>query len=71
MRAGGLILPDNESPSDRAVRVVLGIGVLSTTMVGPETWWGMVGLVPLITGVIGHCPGYRLLGLSTCPVTTK
>ena len=57
----------NESTIDRALRVVLGIVLLSLVVVGPHTMWGLVGLVPLLTGLLGFCPLYRVLGVSTCP----
>ena len=57
----------NESTIDRALRVVLGIVLLSLVVVGPHTMWGLIGLVPLLTGLVGFCPLYRLLGMSTCP----
>ena len=50
---------------DRIVRVVLGIGLLALVFFGPETRWGWIGLVPLLTGVVGYCPLYRLLHTST------
>lgn len=62
------ILPRNESALDRGIRVVLGLALLSLTVVGPHTLWGLVGLVPLFTGAVGSCPLYSLLGLSTCSV---
>lgn len=58
----------NESPLDRAVRVVAGIALLALVFVGPQTPWGLVGLVPLVTGLAGTCPLYRVFGISTCPV---
>jgi hypothetical protein len=58
----------NEAVWDRGLRVVLGLGLLSLTVVGPQTLWGLVGIVPLITGLWGFCPAYRLFGISTCPV---
>lgn len=58
----------NESAIDRALRVVLGIVVLSLVIAGPKTLWGLLGLVPLATGLVGFCPLYRLLGISTCPM---
>lgn len=56
----------NESSIDRALRFVLGVVVLSLVVIGPKTMWGLVGLVPLLTGIVGFCPLYRLLGISTC-----
>lgn len=57
----------NEHRIDRAVRIVLGLGLLSLVFVGPQTYWGLVGIIPLVTGLIGTCPLYSMLGVSTCP----
>ncbi len=65
------ILPRNEATLDRAVRVALGIALLLLTVVGPKTMWGLVGLVPLLTGALGSCPLYTLFGISTCQVKTQ
>lgn len=62
------ILPTNEGTLDRALRVVFGAGLLATAFVGPQTPWGFIGVVPLATGLIGSCPLYTVLGVSTCPV---
>ncbi len=53
---------------DRVVRIVAGLGLLALVFVGPQTPWGYIGLVPLLTGIIGFCPAYCPLGLSTCRV---
>ena len=60
------LLPRNEAMWDRTLRVVLGIVVLSLTVWGPKSLWGLVGLLPLVTGLVGSCPAYSLLGLRTC-----
>ena len=59
------LLPMNEATIERVIRVVLGVVLLSLTVVGPHTMWGLVGLVPLATGLIGSCPIYTVLGFST------
>jgi hypothetical protein len=59
-------LPVNEHNIERVVRVLLGIGLLSLVFIGPKTLWGLIGLVPLATGLIGSCPLYTVLGISTC-----
>lgn len=51
---------------DRALRIVLGLVLLSLVVVGPQTLWGLLGLVPLATGLMRFCPVYPLLGISTC-----
>ncbi len=57
----------NEGMLDRVVRIVLGLALLALFFVGPQTWLGLIGIVPLVTGLLGFCPLYRLLGLSTAP----
>jgi hypothetical protein len=58
----------NEGTIDRAVRVILGLGILSLAFTGPQSPLGYLGLVPLATGLIGFCPLYKVLGISTCAV---
>jgi hypothetical protein len=50
----------NESGFDRAFRVVLGVILLSLVFIGPHTLWGLIGLIPLVTGFVGFCPIYRV-----------
>ncbi|MBU8899096.1 DUF2892 domain-containing protein [Corallococcus sp. H22C18031201] len=57
----------NESGVDRSLRVLEGLVMLALVVAGPRTPWGLVGLVPLLTGVLGYCPLYALLGVSTQP----
>lgn len=61
----------NEGVVDRSIRVVLGLIILSLVFVGPQSLWGLIGLVPLVTGLVGFCPLYKILGLNTCPITRK
>ncbi len=56
----------NEGVVDRVIRVIVGLAILSLIFVGPKSLWGLLGLVPLLTGILGTCPAYSLLGLSTC-----
>lgn len=62
------LFPRNEATVERVIRVIAGIGLLSLVFVGPQTPWGWIGVVPLLTGLIGSCPLYTLLGISTCPM---
>ena len=57
----------NEGTIDRALRIIAGLGLLSLVFVGPQTPWGWIGLVPLVTGLVGVCPVYSVLGIRTCP----
>ena len=50
---------------ERIVRIVFGIGILSLAFVGPASPWAYLGLLPLVTGLVGWCPPYALLGIGT------
>lgn len=65
------LFPNNEHKVERVVRVLLGVGLLSLTVVGPQTPWGLIGAVPLATGLIGSCPLYTLFGISSCPLKAR
>jgi hypothetical protein len=58
----------NEGTIDRALRVIAGLVLLSLVFIGPQTMWGLIGIVPLVTGLIGNCPLYSILGINTCSV---
>lgn len=57
----------NEGTLDRALRVIVGLALIAMVFVGPQVAWGWIGVVPLLTGLVGFCPLYRLVGLNTCP----
>lgn len=59
----------NEGTVDRVLRVAVGLGILSLVFVGPQTMWGLVGIVPLATGALGFCPLYKVFGFNTCPIS--
>lgn len=61
----------NIGTMDRAIRIVLGVVLISLTFLGPHTSLGLLGLVPLATGLVGFCPLYRLLRLSTVPASKR
>lgn len=62
------LLPQNEHVVERVIRVVLGVGLIALAFVGPKTPFGWIGVVPLLTGLVGSCPLYTLFGFSTCPI---
>jgi hypothetical protein len=55
----------NIGNAERIVRIVIGIAVLSLAFVGPRAQWAYLGIFPILSGVIGWCPPYALLGIST------
>jgi hypothetical protein len=58
---------------DKVIRIVAGFAILSLLFVlqGDARWWGLIGLVPLFTGLFGYCPAYSLFGMSTCPMERR
>ncbi|MGL4396764.1 MAG: YgaP family membrane protein [Hyphomicrobium sp.] len=56
----------NVGTIDRALRIAVGLGLLSLVVVGPQTLWGLIGLVPLFTGLARFCPAYAVGGVDTC-----
>ena len=57
----------NEGRPDRLLRVALGLVILALGL-AYGSWWGLVGLVPLVTGAVGFCPVYAMFGMNTCAV---
>ncbi len=64
-------MPKNEGTIDRVLRIIVGLALLSIVFLGPQTLWGLLGLVPLATGLIGNCPLYSILGINTCPLKNQ
>ena len=62
------MLRANEGKVDRLIRVLAGLALIALVFVGPKTAWGWLGLIPLLTGLVGFCPLYRMLGIDTCSV---
>lgn len=64
----------NVGATDKLIRIVVGI-VLILVGVFSSGWsskiWIIIGLIPLITGLIGYCPLYTVLGISTCKTKTE
>ncbi len=54
----------NVGKTDRYLRIVAGIAIIAVGIF-MQSWWGAVGIVPLLTGIIRWCPAYPLLGIST------
>ncbi len=52
---------------ERIARIAIGLILTSLAFWGPANLWFLLGLIPLATGLIGWCPPYYLLGISTCP----
>jgi hypothetical protein len=58
----------NVGSIDRAVRIIVGLAILSLFFFLPETHrnWALIGIVPLVTGLVGWCPAYLPFHIDTC-----
>lgn len=60
------LFPRNEHKADRVLRVLLGLGIVSMAFIGPQTPWAWLGMIFVVTGLVGSCPIYRIAGFKTC-----
>ena len=60
-------MKSNVGGIDKVLRIVVGAGLIGGTVAGFLPVWGYIGVVPLLTGLLGWCPLYPLLGINTCP----
>lgn len=61
----------NVGTTDRLVRIIAGLALITPAALGKVGWWGYIGVIPLATGLFRFCPAYTLLGLRTCPVESE
>lgn len=59
-------MTQNIGNAERVIRAVVGLALIAIVFVGPQTPWGWIGVVPLATALLGWCPPYAMLGISTC-----
>jgi hypothetical protein len=62
-----VFMPKNIGDVDKIIRVIIGLALLSLLFLveGNARWWGLIGIGPILTVVMGWCPGYSLIGIST------
>ena len=60
----------NVGKTERVIRVVAGLAIIGLGVYF-QSWWGAVGVVPILTGSTGFCPAYLPFGISTCKVPSK
>ena len=51
---------------ERVIRIIIGIVLVSMAFTEPKNMWFLLGFIPLLTGLVGWCPPYALLGINTC-----
>ena len=55
----------NIGRADRIIRILVGLGLIALVFIGPQTPWGWIGLVPLLTALVGTCPLYSIFGIKS------
>ena len=55
----------NVGGTDRIIRVILGVGIIAIGIYF-KSWWGVIGVVPILTAAMGWCPAYIPFGISSC-----
>lgn len=58
-------MTSNLHPAERAFRIVLGLFLISLSFWGPKSPWFLLGFIPFVTGLVGWCPPYAMLGINT------
>ena len=61
----------NVGGMDRILRIVIGLVFIALAATGTVGWWGWLGVIPLLTGVVRFCPLYSLVGMNTCPMKAR
>ena len=61
----------NVGNMDRALRIIVGVVLITLAATGIFAPWGWIGVIPLVTGLIKSCPLYTVLGMNTCPMEKK
>lgn len=56
----------NEGSLDRSARIIVGLALIGAAATGRWAPWGWIGVAPLVTGVVGFCGLYEVLGINTC-----
>ncbi len=58
----------NVGSTDKILRIVAGLVLIALAIMDIGAPWTWIGVVPLVTGLVGWCPAYTLLGMNTCPL---
>ncbi|WP_353234498.1 DUF2892 domain-containing protein [Diaphorobacter ruginosibacter] len=56
---------------DRALRIIIGLVLIALAATGTVGWWGWLGVIPLLTGLMRFCPFYSIFKWNTCPLSKR
>lgn len=60
-------MKQNVGDTERLIRIILGLLIIAAGLYY-QSWWGVIGLVPLVTGFVRYCPAWSAFGINTCSV---
>ena len=64
-------MKSNVGGIDKVLRIIIGLALISIVFIGPQTPWGWIGIIPLVTALLGWCPLYTIVGINSCPHKAK
>lgn len=59
-------MKSNMGSIDRALRIIVGLVLVGLALTSTVEWWGWLGIIPIVTGALGNCPLYSVIGVNTC-----
>ncbi|MFZ5432742.1 MAG: YgaP family membrane protein [Calditrichota bacterium] len=60
----------NVGTADKVIRIIVGIVIIAAGLLF-KSWWGVIGLIPLLTAFVGYCPLYAIIGVATCKTKSE
>jgi hypothetical protein len=57
----------NVGSVDRTIRIIIGLAIIVIGFI-MQSWWGLIGILPLATGLASRCGLYTVLGINTCKI---
>lgn len=60
----------NVGGADKWLRIIAGLVIMALGLIY-SSWWGLIGIIPVFTGLTGSCPAYLPLGISTCKTDSE
>ena len=58
----------NIGKTEKIIRIVVGIAIIAAGVIY-QSWWGAIGVIPLVTALINYCPAWSIFGINTCKTT--